>query len=171
MFLQVSVCPRGGGFLCRGSPCQGDPLAGRPPGRETPLARRPPSGKETSLARRPPSREDPPERRPPWGQETLREGNPLASRPPSREAPPGRRTPRRRHPPSQSMLGDTVNARAVRILLECNLVFIFNKGEMKFRTKTLPVICLSLFQVPITSLRNLLRSISSSSIRFCTLQK
>ena len=25
-------------------------------------------------------------------------------------------------PPVQSMLGDTVNARAVRILLECNLV-------------------------------------------------
>ena len=25
-------------------------------------------------------------------------------------------------PPAQSMLGDTVNARAVRILLECNLV-------------------------------------------------
>ena len=26
-------------------------------------------------------------------------------------------------PPAQSMLGDTVNARALRILLECNLVF------------------------------------------------
>ena len=30
--------------------------------------------------------------------------------------------PRTRYPPAQSMLGDTVNARAVRILLECNLV-------------------------------------------------
>ena len=27
------------------------------------------------------------------------------------------------HPPAQSILGDTVNARAVRILLECNFVF------------------------------------------------
>ena len=39
--------------------------------------------------------------------------------PPPRSRPPGsRHTP----PPAQSMLGDTVNARAVRILLECNLV-------------------------------------------------
>ena len=30
--------------------------------------------------------------------------------------------PGNRHPPAQSMLGDTVNARVVRILLECNLV-------------------------------------------------
>ena len=38
--------------------------------------------------------------------------------------PPGTRyTPRDQvHPPLQSMLGDMVNARAVRILLECNLV-------------------------------------------------
>ena len=38
--------------------------------------------------------------------------------------PPGSRHPlRSRHPPpEQTMLGDTVNARAVRILLECNLV-------------------------------------------------
>ena len=34
----------------------------------------------------------------------------------------GYHTPRTRHPPAQSMLGNTVNARAVRILLECNLV-------------------------------------------------
>ena len=45
-------------------------------------------------------------------------------------------TPRSRHPPeqtptgsrhslAQNMLGDTVNAWAVRILLECNLVYIF----------------------------------------------
>ena len=30
--------------------------------------------------------------------------------------------PRSRHPPAQCMLGDTVNKRAVCILLECNLV-------------------------------------------------
>ena len=37
--------------------------------------------------------------------------------------PPGADTPREQTPPlPQSMLRDTVNARAVRILLECNLV-------------------------------------------------
>ena len=40
--------------------------------------------------------------------------------------PPGPYTPRPCIPPAQSMLGDTVNARAVRIPLECNLV------QMKF---------------------------------------
>ena len=39
--------------------------------------------------------------------------------PGSRQPPPGADTP-----PPASMLWDTVNARAVRILLECNLVFI-----------------------------------------------
>ena len=38
--------------------------------------------------------------------------------PPGTSPPP----PQTRHPPAQSMLGDTVNARAVCILLECNLV-------------------------------------------------
>ena len=39
--------------------------------------------------------------------------------------PPGPGTPPGpgRHPPEQSILGDTVNERAVCILLECNLVF------------------------------------------------
>ena len=52
---------------------------------------------------------------------------------PQEDAPPQSRLPGNRHPPQsshppgadpppQSMLGDTVNARAVRILLECNLV-------------------------------------------------
>ena len=37
--------------------------------------------------------------------------------------------PQSRHPPLQSMVGDTVNAQAVRILLECNLVItIFTDG-------------------------------------------
>ena len=35
---------------------------------------------------------------------------------------PGADTPRGRPLLAQSMLGDTVNARALRILLECNLV-------------------------------------------------
>ena len=43
--------------------------------------------------------------------------------PPSRH-PPGAGTPPEQAPPlAQSMLGDTVNARAVRILLECKLVY------------------------------------------------
>ena len=38
---------------------------------------------------------------------------------------PGTPSPGPGTPPPQSMLGDTVNARAVRILLECILVFCF----------------------------------------------
>ena len=42
---------------------------------------------------------------------------------PDQVHPPTGYTPRTRYtPPAQSMLGDTVNARTVRILLECNLV-------------------------------------------------
>ena len=37
--------------------------------------------------------------------------------------PGSRHPPGNRHPPAQCMLGDTVNKRAVCILLECNLVF------------------------------------------------
>ena len=46
--------------------------------------------------------------------------------PPWPGTPPGTRyTPQDQvHPPEQSMLGDTVNVRAVRILLECNLVLL-----------------------------------------------
>ena len=44
---------------------------------------------------------------------------PRTRHPPCNQAPPGTR-----NPPEQSMLGDTVNERAVRILLECNLVII-----------------------------------------------
>ena len=54
---------------------------------------------------------------------------PGADHPPGSRHPPGADTPGSRHtppgsdtPPAQSMLGDTVNTRAVRILLECNLV-------------------------------------------------
>ena len=40
---------------------------------------------------------------------------------PQSRHPPGADTPPEQTSPPQSMLGDTVNARAVRILLECNL--------------------------------------------------
>ena len=71
---------------------------------------------------------------PPWQGRT-----PLARRPPlARQIPPGKadppwqgdspgkgRPPWQGRPPAQCMLGDTVNKRAVCILLECNLVFGF----------------------------------------------
>ena len=46
-----------------------------------------------------------------------------APSPPGADTPPWEQTPPDQAPtPGQSMLGDTVIARAVRILLECNLV-------------------------------------------------
>ena len=76
-------------------PWQGDPLARRPPGKETPWQGAP-------LARRPPWQGDPP----------------LARRPPGKEPPPGKENPLARRPPPM------VNQWAVRILLECILVLI-----------------------------------------------
>ena len=40
--------------------------------------------------------------------------------------PPPEQTPLEQTPPAQSMLGDMVNARTVRILLECNLVAVIS---------------------------------------------
>ena len=40
--------------------------------------------------------------------------------------------PRTRHPPEQSMLGDTVNERAMRILLECILVVDICSTQFSF---------------------------------------
>ena len=90
----------------------------------------------------PPGSRHPPEQTPPWehtpprsrhtptpeqtppGADTPQEHTPLQQTPPGADTPPPEQTPSRsRHPPqAQSMLGDTVNARAIRILLECNLV-------------------------------------------------
>ena len=48
---------------------------------------------------------------------------PWEQTPPQDQAPPrGADPPGTRHPPPQCMLGDTVNKRAVRVLLERNLV-------------------------------------------------
>ena len=56
------------------------------------------------------------------GYHTPREQTPTRSRhPPWKQTPPPPGS-RCHPPPVQSMLGDTVNARAIRILLECNLV-------------------------------------------------
>ena len=76
----------------------------------------------------------------------MRGYNPGADTPARKQTPPQSRPPGSRHspgadtPPVQSMLGDMVNAQAVRIILECNLVAIcyqssfFNIGipERKF---------------------------------------
>ena len=87
------------------------PPRSRPPGADTPL------GGDTPLEQTTPGSRHPSwEENPPWEQ------TPLGSRPPSLADPPG----------------DTVNARAVRILLECNLVlfcfFVVRecKSSMKF---------------------------------------
>ena len=75
---------------------------------DTPLGADTPSQEQT-----PPDQADPP-----W------------SRHP-RQTPPKPDTPQARHSPrAQSMLGDTVSARAVRILLECNLV----SGMLRLRS-------------------------------------
>ena len=71
-------------------------------------------------------RSRPPHQAPP-GADTPPEQTHPGSRPPRsrhpRTDPPRRsRHPPGADPPEQSMLGDTVNERAVRILLECNLV-------------------------------------------------
>ena len=55
--------------------------------------------------------------------------------PGTRHPPPSRtRHPRSRSPLAQSMLGDTVNARAVRILLECNLVYYIKTQKDLWQT-------------------------------------
>ena len=56
------------------------------------------------------------------GSASVHAGIPYPPGPGPPQAPPGPGTPQTRHPPAQCMLGDTVNKRAVRILLECNLV-------------------------------------------------
>ena len=91
---------------------QAPPLAGTPPGRHPPLAGTPPGRHPPLLpGRHPPPGQAPP---PPWQAPPPRQAPPpLAGTPPRQAPPPGR------HPPP-----DTVNARPVRILLECILVTI-----------------------------------------------
>ena len=56
--------------------------------------------------------------------DTLPEQTPSLGADPPEQTPPGSR-----HPPAQTMLGDTVNVRAVHILLECNLVVLYFQNE------------------------------------------
>ena len=76
----------------------------------------PPLGADTPQEQRPPQSRHPPSRHP-------RTNTPQSRHPPE-QTPPISRHPPSSDTPQQIMLGDTVNARAVRILLECNLVSI-----------------------------------------------
>ena len=81
--------------------------------------------------RHPPRSEaDTPQEQTPPGTDTPQSRHPDPKQTPSQQIPPGADTnhpeqtppPRSRQPPTQCMLGDTGNKRAVRILLECILV-------------------------------------------------
>ena len=117
MFLHLSVILFTGGCLPQ---CM---LGYTPSGADTPWSRHPPGAdipsQQTPLEQTPtpeqtPPGADTPEQTPPtpWEQ-TL----PLSRHPPEQTPP------RSRHPPAYCILGDTGNKRAVRILLECILVF------------------------------------------------
>ena len=74
----------------------------------------------TPRADTPPGADAPEEQTPPSpGTDTPQEQTPPEQTPPGADTPLEQTSP---PPPPQSMLGDTVNARAVRILLECKLV-------------------------------------------------
>ena len=97
------------------------PGPGTPPDQVHPLDQVPPLGPGTPTPDQvhPPAPGTPQTRYTPQDQVPPRPGTP-----PLHQVPPGPGTPPRDqvHPPVQSMLGDTVNARSVRILLECNLL-------------------------------------------------
>ena len=101
MFLQASVIllTRGGGSASVHAGIPQPPWSRHPPGADPP--EHTPSWEQT-----------PPEQTPPWEHTAP---HPPEQTPPKQTPPPPT--------PVQSMLGDTVNVRAVRILLECNLVF------------------------------------------------
>ena len=89
---------------------------------------------------RPPGSRPVPRSRSPWVQTPPRSTPPWEQTPPQSRHPLGADTPWSRHPPSrhpppeQCMLGDTVNKRAVCILLECNLVHLLIRSPKLFFT-------------------------------------
>ena len=94
-----------------------------PPTRHTPWTRHTPPDQASPRAGTPLDQAPPPgPGTPSWTRHPLDQVPPRPGTPPphpqARHAPPWPGTP-----PVQSMLGDTVNAWAVRILLECNLVW------------------------------------------------
>ena len=119
-FLQASVIlltGRSSASVHAGMPQP--PLGSRhPPEADTPQSRH-------SLEADPLEADTPRRQTPPSGSRHPQESryHPSGSRhPPGKQTPPREQTPPWEQTPRQSMLGDTVNARAVRILLECNLV-------------------------------------------------
>ena len=122
MFLQVSVILFTGGLSASVHAGIHPPPEQTPPRADTPLEQTPPEQTSPPGADIPPwsrhPREQTPQEQTPLGTDTPWEQTP----PQEQTTPPGADTPREQTPPQQSMLGDTVNARAVRILLECNLV-------------------------------------------------
>ena len=136
MFLQVSVCPQGGGYPsmpCRSHdqaavykqvpprmerpPWMEHPLGWRtPPGMENPPGWRTPLGWRTPPDGEPPQMETPPDAEPPWdGEPPPQDGEPpWDGDPPRMENPPDGETP------------PMVTVQVVHILLECILVlYIF----------------------------------------------
>ena len=83
--------------------------------------------------------------------------------PPHDQAPPGTRHP---PPPEQSMLGDTVNERVVRILLECNIVFsttVCVKAVLEIPVESEGSECWNIFW-------NLLRNCCFTNVKACVLK-
>ena len=139
MFLQACVILFTGGCLPQcmlgyHPPEQTPPWEQTPP-EQTPHGSRHPPRADTPTSR-PPGADTPGSRHtPPWEQTPHLEQttpppgrrHPLEQTPPEQTHPPGRHTPPRADTsPRQNMLGDTVNARAGLILLECILVLKSN---------------------------------------------
>ena len=155
MFLQVSVILLTGGCLPQCMLGYYTPGADIPPQKQTPpqeqtppVSKHPPPRSRPFGADTPPLEQTPPCEQTPPIVDTPLEQTPTGSKhppppqkqtlrsrhPPQEQTPPGsRHPPQSRHAPLpvQSMLWDTVNARAVRILLECNLVFHSNEKNLR----------------------------------------
>ena len=104
-----------------------------PPKEQTPPRSRHPPEQTPPRSRHPQEQTSPWEQTPPGADTPSRADTPREQTPPEQtplraDTPWKQTTPGSRHPPEQtppgSMLGNTVNARAVGILLECNLGFL-----------------------------------------------
>ena len=132
MFSQASVILLTGGCLPQCmlgyTPREQTPPGGHPP--QIPPQSRPPRSRHR-WEQTPPYRNrhypmgaDPPPDTP-RSRHPPKQTRPRSRHPPRADTPWEQTPPLEQTPSPQSMLGDTVNARAVRILLECNLV-LFN---------------------------------------------
>ena len=126
------------------------PRSRQPPGADTPLGVEPtgahPPWEQTPQEYTHPQTRHPPGADPPsW--HPLGADSPGEQTPPRADTPPGSSPPPplSRHP-LPSMLWDTVNARAVRILLECNLVTVMTIKMLKVE-KERTANCLTCFTV------------------------